>query len=101
LGKGYATEAVMALTKVGFEIEMLERIEIHCHPNNLRSLNIPRKLGYVNEATLRDRSIDSYGEKRDVMIWTMFKSDYFASELRFTEIAAFDVVNEQIELKNH
>lgn len=40
--QGYATETVQALTKVGFELEGLDRIEIRCAPNNLRSQRIPR-----------------------------------------------------------
>ncbi|MEZ5055402.1 MAG: GNAT family protein [Saprospiraceae bacterium] len=61
--KGYALEAAGALTKVGFEIEGLERIEIHCTPANIRSQNIPRKLGYVNEGTLRNRATDAQKNK--------------------------------------
>jgi len=33
------------LTKAGFEIEHLERIEIHCAPNNIRSQRKPKKIG--------------------------------------------------------
>jgi len=101
LGKGYALEATKALTKVGFEIEDLDRIEIHCAPNNIRSQNIPKKLGYIHEATLKNRSIDSYGQKRDVMLWTMFKDDYFDSTLKLVDIKAFDVMDEQIQFKSH
>lgn len=32
---GVATENVMALTKVGFEIEQLDRIQIHCASDNI------------------------------------------------------------------
>lgn len=97
LKKGYALEATKALTKVGFEIEGLERIEIHCAANNIRSQNIPKKLGYIHEATLRHRTIDSDGKKRDVMIWTMFKEDYFNNSLRDFELKAFNVIDEEIQ----
>lgn len=98
LKKGYALEAVKALTKVGFEIEGLERIEIHCDSNNIRSRNIPEKLQYIHEATLKDRTTDTQGNKRDVMIWTMFKADYFKSDLKKMDIKAFNVRNELIKI---
>ncbi len=59
--KGYATEAVQALTKVGFDIENLARIEIHCDSRNTDSFNIPKKLGYQLEATLKGRFRDDNG----------------------------------------
>lgn len=97
IGRGYALETVKALTKVGFEIEGLDRIEIHCASNNERSRNVPLKAGYINEAVLRDRTLDPYGEKRDVMIWTMFREDYLKNELAIGNLKAFDVNGELIE----
>jgi RimJ/RimL family protein N-acetyltransferase len=47
IGLGLATESTAALTRVGFEIDGLERMEIHCDPDNVRSAAIPRKLGYA------------------------------------------------------
>ena len=98
LGNGYALEVAKALTKVGFEIEDLERIEIHCSVDNIRSQSIPKKMGYINEATLRNRTVDTYGKKRDVMIWTMFKEDYHKSPLKSFVVKAFDLIDEQIEI---
>jgi len=56
VNKGYATEISAALTKVAFEIEHINRVEIHVDPSNNRSAAIPKKLGYVYEATLRNRT---------------------------------------------
>jgi RimJ/RimL family protein N-acetyltransferase len=56
--KGYAAEAVRALTKVAFSIENWARIEIHCDSRNTDSFNIPQKLGYQLEATLKGRFKD-------------------------------------------
>lgn len=97
LKKGYALEAAKALTKIGFEIEQLERIEIRCATNNVRSQKIPKKLAYIHEATLKHRTIDSDGKKRDVMIWTMFREDYFNSTLKDVELKAFNIINEEIK----
>ena len=96
IGQGFATEAVTALTKVGFEIEHLERIEIRCAPDNVRSQSIPRKLGYKLEATLKNRIKDTSGNFRDVMIWTMFKSDYETSPIRELDLKAFDIMGRTI-----
>jgi RimJ/RimL family protein N-acetyltransferase len=98
IGKGYALEATKALTKVGFKIEGLDRIEIHCAPNNIRSQRIPQKLGYIHEATLRDRHVDPQGEKRDTMVWTMFKEDYFDKPFGDIELKVSDVAGEKIML---
>lgn len=98
LRQGYALETVKALTKVGFAIEQLERIEIHCTPNNTRSQNIPKKLGYFHEATLKHRTVDTSGNQRDIMIWTMFKGDYNTSPITSFPIKAFDVAGSPIEL---
>lgn len=101
INKGYGAEAAQALTKVGFEMEGLERIEIHCSPENIRSQNIPRKLGYINEGILRKRVIESDGSKRDVMIWTMFKEDYKENSIRFAEVKAYDILDKEIRIKSH
>lgn len=98
LKKGYALETVQALTKVGFEIEQLERIEIHCAPDHIRSQNIPKKMGYRHEATLKNRTLDTHGNLRDMMIWTMFRDEYFTSDLTSFAIKAFDSVGERIQL---
>ena len=46
-GEGLCTEATAALTRVGFEVCEIERIEIRVDPANEASLAIPRKLGFV------------------------------------------------------
>ena len=52
VGKGFATEAAGALTRVGFEHEGLGRIEIHCEPANEASCGVPRKLGFTHQVTV-------------------------------------------------
>lgn len=96
INQGLALEAVSALTKVGFEIENLSRIEIHCAPDNIRSQNIPKKLGYELEATLKNRGVDSKGNPRDSMIWTMFKSRYEVSPLKHINLRIIDIIDRDI-----
>ena len=88
--RGYVTEAVAALTRVGFEIDRLEWIEIHCEPANVRSAAVPRRLGYVHEATLRGRARDADDRPRDVDVFTMFADAYPSSPAAGATVAAFD-----------
>jgi RimJ/RimL family protein N-acetyltransferase len=46
VGHGLAGESTAALTRVAFEVDGVERMEIHVDPDNVRSAAIPRRLGY-------------------------------------------------------
>jgi RimJ/RimL family protein N-acetyltransferase len=96
INQGLATEAAAALTKVAFEIYRVVRVEIHCDPDNLRSAAVPRKLGFVHEATLRQRVEDHQGRKRDSMIWSLFVEDDAARKVTQIGIEAFDAIGNKI-----
>jgi RimJ/RimL family protein N-acetyltransferase len=75
--QGYVTESTAALTRVGFEICGADRIEIRIDPENEASLGVPRKLGFVEEATLRRRLPGRRGgPPRDVTLFAMFREDF-------------------------
>ncbi len=95
INRGIATEVSAALTKIGFEIMGLDRIEIHCDVRNERSAAVPRKLGYVHDATLRRRAI-TVGGPADSMIWTMFADEFPARAAARVEIEAFDVLGNRL-----
>jgi len=97
--QGYATEATKALIKVGFEINNLKRIEIHCDSKNIASFNIPKKLGFVLDGTLRKRYETFDGTLSDMMIWSMFRDEYEQSPIKNFPIKAFDCINREIEIK--
>ncbi|MEZ5045351.1 MAG: GNAT family protein, partial [Saprospiraceae bacterium] len=78
-------------------IEQLNRIEIRCAPNNIASQGVPKKLGFLCEGTLKNRTTDTEGELRDVMIWTMFKEDYPKEIFSNFNFKAFNIINEQIK----
>jgi RimJ/RimL family protein N-acetyltransferase len=92
---GFVTESTAALTRVGFEICGADRIEIRIDPENEASKGVPRKLGFIEEATLRRRLPGSRGgPPRDVTLYAMFRADFdpaIAPELR-----AFDAVGRQL-----
>jgi RimJ/RimL family protein N-acetyltransferase len=80
----------MALTKIGFELENLEKIEIHCSVDNLRSQNIPNKIGYKLKMVLEKDTLVQDDAVASKMIWTMHKEDYEKSELKNFDLKAFD-----------
>ena len=93
--RGIVTESTAALTRAGFEVCEADRIEIRIEPRNEASFGVPRKLGFVEEATLRRRLPGREGGPlRDVTIFTMFREDFdpgIASGIR-----AFDTRGEQL-----
>jgi ribosomal-protein-serine acetyltransferase len=66
-GKGIMTEAVGVLERELFRMGF-HRIEIHCDPENARSAAVPRRCGYILEATLRDHKVEQ-GKRRGTLIW--------------------------------
>jgi RimJ/RimL family protein N-acetyltransferase len=94
--KGLATELSAALTRVAFEIDQVERVEIHCNPSNTYSAAVPRKLGYVYEGTLRARSLNTDGSPSDSMIWTMLREEYPGSPCTSAQIEAYNAIGERI-----
>jgi RimJ/RimL family protein N-acetyltransferase len=96
INQGLATSVAAALTKVAFEVNGVDRVEIHCDPANVRSAAVARKLGYVHEATLRQRTLDSEGAPRDTMLWSLFAGQFPGSPAACIQIAAFDAMGRQI-----
>jgi RimJ/RimL family protein N-acetyltransferase len=96
-GKGLATEATAALTRVGFEVCEVDRIEIHVEPANEKSARIPQKLAYVEEARLRRRLYPPPGgEPRDTIVYSMFRSDYPGTPAASAELEAYDALGQRV-----
>ena len=95
INQGYITESSAALTKVAFEIYHVDRMEIHCAVENLASAAIPKKLGYVHEATRRRQSYAN-GKSSDSMIWTLFADEYPNTPNAVAKIHAFDVAGNSL-----
>jgi len=96
INQGYATEISAALVKVAFEIMNARRVEIHVDPLNHRSAAVPHKLGFVHEATLRERLATTEYEWSDEMIWTLFAGDYPGTPAQNIQIQAYDAANRRI-----
>lgn len=95
-GRGYATELSAALTRVGFEVHGVSRMELRIAVGNVQSSAVPRKLGYELEATLRKR-IPLPGDRvGDSEVWTMFRDAYATSPASRVQIAAHDAVGRRM-----
>lgn len=96
-GRGLATEAAAALTRVGFEYGDVDRIEIRVEPGNERSLAVPRRLGFAEEATLRRRlPAGPDGEPRDVVVFTLFADGWRETPAAAARVSAFDALGRPV-----
>ena len=90
------TEATEAALRVAFELDGVDRVELHCSPLNAPSRAIPAKLGFVHEATLGRRFVDAEGDRHDSMIFAMFADDYAGSAVSRRPVEAYDVLGDRI-----
>jgi RimJ/RimL family protein N-acetyltransferase len=96
-GEGLATESTAALTRVGFEVCGVDRIEIHTEPGNERSMRIPQKLGYAEEARLRRRLYaPPGGEPRDTVVFTLFRDQFPDSPSASAHLEAYDALGKRV-----
>jgi RimJ/RimL family protein N-acetyltransferase len=97
MGRGLCTEATAALTRVAFELCGVGRVEIRVDPENRASLAIPRKLGYVEEATLRRRlPRHGSGAPRDVTHFALFREGFAQSPAASIPLRAYDALGERV-----
>jgi RimJ/RimL family protein N-acetyltransferase len=96
-GRGLATEATAALTRVGFDLCGVDRIELRVEPHNVASARVPEKLGFVREGTLRRRLVGRPGEPlRDAVVYTMLADDPARRRLPVGRLVAYDVVGKRV-----
>jgi RimJ/RimL family protein N-acetyltransferase len=74
-GRGYVTEAVRLQTDFAFEWLGANRVFIRCDARNMRSAAVPRRLGFTQEALLRNDMRDPAGELRDTLVFALIPSD--------------------------
>lgn len=80
-GHGYATEAIGALTAAAFAAGGIDRLEIRCDPQNVRSAAVPRRLGYDHVETIGAPTQTAGGEPRPTMVWRLMRSAWTAPVL--------------------
>jgi len=97
-GSGFGTEAAAALTRVAFEVSGVERVEIRIDPANAASLAIPRKLGFVEEGTLRKRLHGPDGKplQRDAVVFALLREELAGTPVAETRLEAFDAAGRRV-----
>lgn len=95
-GRGYASEVTMAMTKVAFDVDGVDRVELRCQPDNAPSNRVPERLGFAHEATLRRAGRDSEGRLVDLQVWTLFADRYRETPSARIELAAYDATGARI-----
>jgi RimJ/RimL family protein N-acetyltransferase len=75
-GQGYVTEAVRAITRVGFEVMGANRIEIRCDARNVRSRRVAERCGYRLEATFQNDLLAPDGELRATLVFALLPEEF-------------------------
>ncbi len=74
-GRGIVTRACRAIVTEGFREYGMHRIEIRCAVGNTRSAEIARRLGFIEEATLREAEW-LYDHWVDLRVFSMLEQDW-------------------------
>lgn len=96
--RGLATEAAAAMVRVAFEVDRVERIEVHHAAENAASGGVPKRLGFTLDGTLRRRALDSDDVVRDLSIWTLFADEYARSAARGVPVVAYDCLGTRLPI---
>jgi ribosomal-protein-serine acetyltransferase len=75
-GRGIMTKACTAMTAHAFDAWKLNRVEIRCDPENTRSRAIPERLGFKQEAILRQILIGGDGQLHDSVVYGMLADEW-------------------------
>ncbi len=73
--KGYMTEAVRLLTDFAFNDLAATRVQIRCDERNVHSAAVPRRLGFVQEARLRNDTVAPDGSLRTTLVFSLIPDD--------------------------
>lgn len=84
------------MIRVAIEIARVGRIGIYCAPENEASVAVPRKMGFLHEATLARRYNDSEGGVHDMMAWTLFADASPDTPASRQDLKAFDCLGRQV-----
>ncbi len=77
-GRGFVTEAVALIAAFAFEALQAQRVRIRCDAENARSAAVPRRLGFVHEATLRNECRRGDGMLRNTFEFGLTPDDFRA-----------------------
>ena len=72
-GKGYASEAVEALSKLAFETLTVARLQLRCDVKNRRSAAVAQRCGFALEGVMRCDARDGGGNLRDTCLYAKIR----------------------------
>ncbi|MDR2084211.1 MAG: GNAT family N-acetyltransferase [Bacteroidales bacterium] len=75
-GKGIITESVEKMIDYAFETLNLNRIQIKCAVGNIKSINIPKRLGFKFEGIERDGEFYSEDKFFDIEVYSILKREW-------------------------
>lgn len=81
-GRGYATEAAMALLRYGFESLRLHRVIATCQPENVASWRVMDRLGMRREAHFRKGHYHRGETWWDEYFYAMLEEDWFGTRTK-------------------
>lgn len=93
-GQGLGREMVAAACQAAFAAPWLERLEIHCAPDNLPSSRIAARLGFTHDVTMAGRLFSARGV-HDAMIWSLWRAAGKAA-LEETHTSGFDAGGQRV-----
>jgi ribosomal-protein-serine acetyltransferase len=74
-GHGFMTEAVRLLTDFALDTLGANRVFIRCDARNVRSAGVARRLGFIEEARLRNELRAPDGSLRDTLVFSRIPTD--------------------------
>jgi len=74
-GRGYVTEAVLALTRMAFAVLKAERVEIRMDDHNVRSWRVAERAGFTLEGVLRRDALAPDGRVRNTRVYAQVRGD--------------------------
>ena len=78
-GRGLVTRAVLALMAIAFDELGFHRVFIRAGPGNVRSRAVPERLGFVEEAVLREEARGAAaGGFHDLVVYGMLEDEWRA-----------------------
>ena len=73
-GRGVATASLRMISRWGIEVVRLKRIYLHIDPQNLASIKVAEKCGFVREGVLRSVYFKE-GQRADTAVYSLLPSD--------------------------
>jgi len=96
-GRGLITEAVRGVARAELALMGLDRLDLYIEPDNVGSLRVAEKLGFVREATLRGRITRTDGS-RAAVVSSLVPSDPAVAALEAQPLQAWDVLDRPLEI---